>query len=275
MPSASQLVADVPVGCFLSGGIDSSLLVALAKPHLPALRSFTIGFEEAASDERGYARAFVEALCGTPLRERRRIRCDLAPNACRDAGVLRRAFRPDRADPVSSRSPGWRAKTARSSRSAVTAPTNCLPATCATTISTARPGFRRPPDRLWGWLRRRGLAGAAPADARRPGALFPLRRLPRRGRNPGNPDRFRTGSLEDSHEAVMQRFFRPDLPALAAAQYLDANLFMVDQVLCKVNRASMAHGVEVRVPFLDPRVVDSLSGFRRRSITGMANAKRC
>ena len=53
----------------------------------------------------------------------------------------------------------------------------------------------------------------------------------------------------------MRRFHRPDLPAVAAAQFLDALLFMVDQVLCKVDRASMAHGVEVRVPFLDAELV--------------------
>ena len=63
------------------------------------------------------------------------------------------------------------------------------------------------------------------------------------------------GQLEEGHEAAMRRFHRPDLPAVTAAQYLDANLFMVDQVLCKVDRASMAHGVEVRVPFLDPELV--------------------
>ncbi len=56
----TQLVSDVPVGCFLSGGIDSSLLVALAKPHLPELRSFTVGFDEAECDERTYARIVAD-----------------------------------------------------------------------------------------------------------------------------------------------------------------------------------------------------------------------
>ncbi len=54
-----RLVADVPVGIFLSGGIDSSAVTALASRHLPEgmLKTFSIGFEEASFDESSYARA--------------------------------------------------------------------------------------------------------------------------------------------------------------------------------------------------------------------------
>jgi len=38
----AQMVSDVPVGCFLSGGIDSSLLVSLAHGLVPELRTFTV-----------------------------------------------------------------------------------------------------------------------------------------------------------------------------------------------------------------------------------------
>ncbi len=40
-----QLVADVPVGAYLSGGMDSGTLVALASPHVPRMQTFTAGFE--------------------------------------------------------------------------------------------------------------------------------------------------------------------------------------------------------------------------------------
>ena len=55
---ARRLVADVPLGCFLSGGIDSSVVAALAARHVDpsGLRAFTIGFEEATFDETRYAR---------------------------------------------------------------------------------------------------------------------------------------------------------------------------------------------------------------------------
>ena len=57
-----RLVADVPVGIFLSGGIDSSAVTALASRHMPAgrLKTFSIGFEEASFDESAYARRVAE-----------------------------------------------------------------------------------------------------------------------------------------------------------------------------------------------------------------------
>ncbi len=57
---ARRLVADVPVGVFLSGGIDSSAVAALAARHQRPLRTFSIGFEEASFDESAFARRAAE-----------------------------------------------------------------------------------------------------------------------------------------------------------------------------------------------------------------------
>jgi len=59
-----RLVADVPLGVFLSGGLDSSMVAALSSRELPAgtLQTFTIGFREPSFDESAYARRVADLL---------------------------------------------------------------------------------------------------------------------------------------------------------------------------------------------------------------------
>jgi asparagine synthase (glutamine-hydrolysing) len=65
-----RLMSDVPLGVFLSGGIDSSAIAALAAKHVPAgqLNTFAIGFNEPSFDESAHARFVAEKL-GTRHRE--------------------------------------------------------------------------------------------------------------------------------------------------------------------------------------------------------------
>ena len=60
----SRLVADVPVGVFLSGGLDSSLITAIAARAQPGIMTFSMGFDSAAHDEAEHAQRVAD-YCGT------------------------------------------------------------------------------------------------------------------------------------------------------------------------------------------------------------------
>jgi len=58
----SRMVADVPIGAYLSGGVDSSVMVALMTEFAPSVDTFSIGFEDAPLDESEHSRRVAEAL---------------------------------------------------------------------------------------------------------------------------------------------------------------------------------------------------------------------
>jgi asparagine synthase (glutamine-hydrolysing) len=58
----ARLVADVPVGLFVSGGLDSGLVAAMARKAKESLHCFSIGFEESSFDESRYARQIAQSL---------------------------------------------------------------------------------------------------------------------------------------------------------------------------------------------------------------------
>lgn len=76
-----RLLADVPLGLFLSGGIDSGAIAASAVGVRPELQAVTIGFEEAAYDERPLARRISQHL-GLRLEEERGIQGEFSAPAC-------------------------------------------------------------------------------------------------------------------------------------------------------------------------------------------------
>ncbi len=59
---SNQLIADVPVGCFLSGGVDSSLVTAIASKNSPNMKTFSIGFNDKRFDEAPFSEKIAEHL---------------------------------------------------------------------------------------------------------------------------------------------------------------------------------------------------------------------
>ncbi|HZG09350.1 MAG TPA: asparagine synthase (glutamine-hydrolyzing) [Allosphingosinicella sp.] len=272
-----QAVADVPVGAFLSGGIDSSTIVALYNKYSPSkVRTFSMGFEEEGFNEAEYAKD-VAAHFGTEHNERY-VRVKEAQEVI---PLLPSMYDEPFAD--SSQIPTH--LVSRFAREQVTV------ALSGDGGDELFGGYNRyfGTARLWGHFKRlpgpvrrtvgRGM-GAVPAD----GWNRLARALPG-GKQPphfGTKVRkaFRTmaaaNTLDDVFTTFLDEWAGERSPALngggdpracafdtdagAAApdavrmMYCDAVSYLPDDILCKVDRAAMAVSLETRVPFLDHRV---------------------
>ncbi|MFN8570906.1 MAG: asparagine synthase (glutamine-hydrolyzing) [Gemmatimonadaceae bacterium] len=275
---ASQTYADVPVGAFLSGGIDSSLIVALMqRQSTQRVRTFTIGFTDRAYDEAPWARS-VASLLGTQHSEVYLSTSDLLEHA---PGI------PQRYDePFADSSQIPTALVASVARREVTVSLsgdggdelfggydryllwNRIRRTPPALRRVASAGIGRIPEGAWRTFSRLVAAGAAPSRGRR--------LLADRARKFAGL--LGAGSVEDYHWAISSAFrgdrlgesdtarWRvPDegrhLPhALGDSErmmFLDLLHYLPDDLLTKVDRATMAVGLESRAPFLDYRVVEA------------------
>ncbi len=268
-----QMVADVPLGSLLSGGIDSSLVTALIQAGSPQpVRTFTIGFEEGEYDEAGHARAIASHL-GTRHTE------------LRMAGSDAMAIIPDL--PAMYDEPF-----ADSSQ----LPTHLVMRMAREHVTVALSGdggdeffggynryllgpklwrsIGRVPSGLRGPLLRAAAALPSALTSRlgAPQAAPKLRRLASvfaDGRIDGMDDLYcRLVSDWSNPESVVQGARMPDnlldqrwlWPRLhdpvARMMALDAMTYLPDHVMVKVDRAAMAVSLETRAPLLDRDVME-------------------
>jgi asparagine synthase (glutamine-hydrolysing) len=264
----AHLESDVPVGVFLSGGIDSSLLAALAAQESPgAVSTFSIGFEERSFDELARAR-MVASRYGTDHHE-----LVLRPDAAALLPEIAAAFDEPFAD-----------------SSAL--PTYAVSRLASEHVKVALSGeggdelfggyFTYVADVLAARSRARAAAGLArplverlPSSSRRVSLEYKAKRFVRAAARP--PLERHHGWKEIFSAEARAALLEPGrrLPGvdplagwraryaetagaepLARLQDVDIGTYLVDDLLVKTDRASMAHSLEVRVPFLDPVVAE-------------------
>ena len=273
-----RMLADVPLGAFLSGGIDSSLVVALmqAQSERP-VKTFTIGFEEKAFNEAKFAKTIARHL-GTEHHE-----LYVSPQDAMDIiPHLPEMFDEPFAD--SSQIPTY--LVSRMTRQHVTV---ALSGDGGDELMAGYTRYRwadMTSRRFGSWplsLRRMAAnaVSALPNDVwNATGAVLPAGLS--KGRLGDRVGRFCSFLEQPSADAIYHRqhtnWPRPDeiiavdegagravgIPGLEAdfprfisrMQYMDAIGYLPNDVLTKVDRASMAVSLEVRVPLLDHRVMD-------------------
>jgi asparagine synthase (glutamine-hydrolysing) len=283
----SRLISDVPLGVFLSGGLDSSAIAALAARH-GALDTFSIGFEEQSFDESGHARAVARHI-GSRHHER----------------IVRPTEMPDLV-------PGLGSMLDEPIGDASILPTAVLSSFAREHVTVALGGDGG--DELFGGYPMHQAHRVAPlfrvmpravtASLARGAALLPvshrnfafafkaatfLRGAPLA--SPINHAMWMTSFPPGAqHELLQEDVLRDSVdidpfeamhdawaasagaPPLARAAHLDAVTYLPNDILVKVDRASMAVALEVRAPFLAREVVQYAFALpdthRMRRLTG-------
>jgi asparagine synthase (glutamine-hydrolysing) len=252
-----RLIADVPLGALLSGGIDSSVVVALmAQASSEPVRTFSVGFADARYDEREHARAVAERW-GTNHVELS-ADADVADVLPRLAATLDEPLGDEAALPLYL---------------------ICEQARTQVTVALTGDGG----DESFAGYERyvaHELAGRIPAPAAGAGARA-LRLLPAARHEPRSPlfraARFLDAAATDDaarYRRLMEvfplelrrRLWADDAardvrlaaaePGIAGLQRLDVETYLPGDLLLKADLASMAHSLELRSPLLDHEVVE-------------------
>jgi asparagine synthase (glutamine-hydrolysing) len=236
----TQLVSDVPVGVFLSGGIDSSITAALAARALGRpLPSFTMGFDEASSDERRYARIASERIGTIPHEDVLTLAgvIDLLPEfaTLHDEPFFDHSSLPTLAVSRLARRHGVPV---------------ILSGDGADELFAGYHWYGDPaPVPLW-----RRIVARAHRERVDPIAAH-LRHVSPLG--PDSAARLLRAAAPCDPLRLFRSFDDLCAPRVTRLQLIDLHTFLVDDVLQKVDHASMACGVEVRVPFLDHELVET------------------
>jgi asparagine synthase (glutamine-hydrolysing) len=272
----SHLISDVPLGVFLSGGLDSSALVALMRKHIPGrLRTFTIGYPDKTFSELDYAKIVSDHL-GTEHHV-------LMIEGITEADIEKSLWHFD--EPMTDLSSIPLMFVCRKARELITV---CLSGEGGDEVFAGYDRFKASKfNRYYSWLPRpirqpliSSLVKQLPDQAQKKGAFNVIKRFIEGSCLPPEGEQLRWQYfLNDSLAAGL---FKPEFKAAVTMDpfkclreyagrcdaqddvnrelYLDTRFMMSDSVLMKVDKMSMVSSLEVRVPLLDHKFVELNAG---------------
>ncbi len=287
----SRTIADVPLGAFLSGGVDSSTIVAVLSEHGHGpVETFCVGYgEEGRSfDERAEARAVaehfgthhhelelsVDVLSGLEAMVRGFDEPFGSPTAMLSSALSKFvrqhvtvALAGDGGDELFGGYPRYRGLR-------LSALAERLPAGWLALAGRAVAGPEQATARSYRRWARQFLSGLQLPAAERYGAWVAYARLPERDRllAPALREQLRAQPRMDP---VGEAFDHPAQAGLVErAAYADLHGFLPENVLRGSDRMSMAHGLELRVPLCDHRLVELTTQIPARHRVGWLASKR-
>ncbi|MBM4134059.1 MAG: asparagine synthase (glutamine-hydrolyzing) [Nitrospira sp.] len=291
----SRLISDVPLGFFLSGGLDSSLVVALASAMSTApIHTFSIGFNQPSYNELAYARE-VSRRFQTVHHE------EVIDSNPRDV-LPRVIWLSDEPSGDSSSIPMY--LISKAARAHITV---ALSGDGADELFAGYLTYQA--DRMAPFLRRvpailrngllKPLADRLPVSLEKVSFEYRLKQFlggldmdPLRSHywwNGAFSEAEKSGLYSDDLKAavrsvdtrdVFAEYFDryPELDPLTRLLYTDFKTYLPDDILVKVDRMSMGNSLEMRCPFLDHRLVQFVSDlpvhFKLKALTGKYLLKR-
>src|SRR6266849_6817588 len=257
-----RLMSEVPLGAFLSGGVDSSIVVGLMSQRMSQpVKTFSIGFEEDDYSELPYARQVAKHF-GTEHHEFF-VRPDLVLVLPQLAWAYDEPFSDDSMLPTY-----YVSKLAREYVTVVLTgdggdeifagytyyqrefSINRLPPFIRSLLGY---GSRFMPDGMRGKNRLGSLLLDLPTRVLRSGMLF----APDSRSSMYSPEYFAQVCDHNPYELLISEFRAvSDLDITAQQQYVDARRYLTDDILVKVDKASMFNSLETRAPLLDQYLVE-------------------
>ncbi|MFY9670968.1 MAG: asparagine synthase (glutamine-hydrolyzing) [Trebonia sp.] len=274
----THLRSDVPLGAFLSGGVDSAAICALAAESRPGMLTFTAGFARPGYSEIEHAQETAAAL---GLKSVPYV-ITAQEFAARLPQII---WQLD--DPMADAAaiPLW--FVAREARRHVKV---VLSGEGADELFGGygvyyQPSVVRAATRLPGWGRNSaGAMAARISQGQRGKGLLQRISLPLRDRYIGNAHvfsgaevnlltRYGGGTVFDVTDPFFDQAASAGLDDVATMQLVDINTWLPGDILVKADRAAMAHGLELRSPFLDREVMAVASRLSRAEKTAAGTTK--
>jgi asparagine synthase (glutamine-hydrolysing) len=275
---AVHLRSDAPLGAFLSGGIDSAAICALAAEHRPDLLTFTVGFEREGYSEIDRAQETAAALGVRSI-----------PYVISQEEFFRHLpqviWHLD--DPMADAAavPLWFVAREASKHVKVVLSGEGSDELFGGYAIYHQPGVVRAGERLpeWGRAPIRMAASVIPPGVRGRGFLertsIPLRR-----RYIGNARVFTDEEINkvtrhgaatpwDVTDPVYDQAEQAELDDTSTMQLVDINTWLAGDILVKADRMTMAHSLELRVPFLDSEVLAVAARLARAEKIGSGTTK--
>jgi len=257
---AKQVTADVPIGVFTSGGLDSSILACLAARHLGPHRvhTFAVGFASRSFDERPFARHLSTTL-GTPFTEVEASERDLVDALDRLAGSGEPIADPAALPTVLLAAEAKRRVTVVLSGEGADELFGGYPTYVGHRLAARYAGLPEP-------LRRAATHFAAllPSSTGSVPVEYLLKRFVAHAASPWAVRHrawFGTGLANDllAGAPVVEEppADAPGIDPVTEAMRWDYRHALPDRLLVKVDRATMLSGIEARAPFLDRHVTDA------------------